>query len=524
MNAPIVIEEGIGQLFIDDLLIETAEGLTKVVNQPVKYENNPVLVTDHVWEELQEDLLYATGCVMYDATEGIFKMWYQCSNSDWTASWLAYATSENGTEWEKPDTGFDQGFIPRRALQNGASGTNLILAAAGDSVFDWPIVWKDLHEADPSKRYKLAFGMPYGIAHIQGIGRWHRGQGPEFGLGLGFSPDGIHWDMYSGNPVLGSRMETPAWALLWDPKSEKYVCYLRRWADPIDLDKSSRTGLGNGMRVIIRSESEDFIHWTEPTVCLRYDDSDPELNRQIYNMEVMEYEGLYIGFMSMYHIAPVPDPESKSGVRYVSAGSLPENIPGFDSVDIQLAVSRDTRTWQRVGNETWERVGGPGTFIPVGQEGEFDSGMLYVLQAPVVVDDEVWIYYMGSPDKHDDPLRGTPQQGGIGLAKLKRDRFVSLETQDGKVGTLTTRPLALGDKGLAVNCDASNGELIVEVLDERGNVVEGFGREDCKGVRGDQISAPVEWREGQISSLGQAPIRLRFFLDNAKLYSFTPID
>ena len=60
MNTPIVIEEGIGQLFIDDLLIETAEGLTKVVNQPVKYENNPVLVTDHVWEELQEDLLYAT--------------------------------------------------------------------------------------------------------------------------------------------------------------------------------------------------------------------------------------------------------------------------------------------------------------------------------------------------------------------------------------------------------------------------------------------------------------------------------
>ena len=51
----------------------------------------------------------------------------------------------------------------------------------------------------------------------------------------------------------------------------------------------------------------------------------------------------------------------------------------------------------------------------------------------------------------------------------------------------------LGDKGLAVNCDASNGELIVEVLDERGDVVEGFGREDCKGVRGDQISAPVEW-------------------------------
>jgi len=55
-----------------------------------------------------------------------------------------------------------------------------------------------------------------------------------------------------------------------------------------------------------------------------------------------------------------------------------------------------------------------------------------------------------------------------------------------------------------VNCDASNGELIVEVLDERGDV--------------------VEWREGHISSLGQAAIRLRFFLDNADLYSFTSLD
>ena len=79
----------------------------------------------------------------------------------------------------------------------------------------------------------------------------------------------------------------------------------------------------------------------------------------------------------------------------------------------------------------------------------------------------------------------------------------------------------LGDKGMEVNCDASNSELIVEMLDERGDVGEGFGREDCKGVRGDQVSAPVEWREGQISSLDQAPIRLRFFLDNAKLYSPT---
>jgi hypothetical protein len=69
------------------------------------------------------------------------------------------------------------------------------------------------------------------------------------------------------------------------------------------------------------------------------------------------------------------------------------------------------------------------------------------LELPTPMGDEVWIYYMGSPDKHDDPLRGAPQQGGIGLAKLKRDRLVSLETQDGEIGTLTTRRLCSGIRG-----------------------------------------------------------------------------
>jgi len=71
----------------------------------VKYKHNPVLRPDQPWER-QEGLIYPTGCVMYDDEERIFKMWYEVVDYSWYVSMLAYATSEDGIHWEKPDTGF----------------------------------------------------------------------------------------------------------------------------------------------------------------------------------------------------------------------------------------------------------------------------------------------------------------------------------------------------------------------------------------------------------------------------------
>ena len=39
------------QLFVDDSLIAESQGVTKVLNQPVKHPNNPLLVKDRPWEE-----------------------------------------------------------------------------------------------------------------------------------------------------------------------------------------------------------------------------------------------------------------------------------------------------------------------------------------------------------------------------------------------------------------------------------------------------------------------------------------
>ena len=60
------------QLFIDDHVIDTAAGLTKALNQPVKHPRNPLIVPDLPWEEHS---FYANGTVIYDHQDRLFKAW-----------------------------------------------------------------------------------------------------------------------------------------------------------------------------------------------------------------------------------------------------------------------------------------------------------------------------------------------------------------------------------------------------------------------------------------------------------------
>ncbi|MFN0197508.1 MAG: hypothetical protein ACKVT0_12255, partial [Planctomycetaceae bacterium] len=86
------------QLFIDDDLIGDMQGLRKQLNQPVKYENNPVLKRDKPWENSGPG--YAT--IIYDAEEKLFKVWYENWNQEEeSTAALLYATSVNGIDWDK---------------------------------------------------------------------------------------------------------------------------------------------------------------------------------------------------------------------------------------------------------------------------------------------------------------------------------------------------------------------------------------------------------------------------------------
>ena len=177
-------------------------------------------------------------------------------------------------------------------------------------------------------------------------------------------------------------------------------------------------------------------------------------------------------------------------------------------MDIQLTVSRDGVNWQRACDRQ--------PFLPNGPPGSIDAGEIYTARAPVVVGDELWFYYSAGAQEHGI----TGRSGPICLAKLRRDGFVSLSAEtDG--GTVVTKPFRCEGGALYVNAAAGGGAISAAVLGADGIQKPGLGRADCAVIDGDSVRQRVTWR--QLLSLdelrGQA-IRLKFYLDRARLYSF----
>ena len=55
-------------LFLDDHVIQDLKGLQRVMNQPVKHPENPILKPDEPWE-----FFHGTS-TLYDEEEGIYKI------------------------------------------------------------------------------------------------------------------------------------------------------------------------------------------------------------------------------------------------------------------------------------------------------------------------------------------------------------------------------------------------------------------------------------------------------------------
>jgi len=62
--------------------------------------------------------------------------------------------------------------------------------------------------------------------------------------------------------------------------------------------------------------------------------------------------------------------------------------------------------------------------------------------------------------------------------------------------------------------------VTVAALDEQCVQHEGFGQIDCAVFDGDSTQHEVVWREVSFASLRGKVVRLKFYLRNARLYSF----
>jgi hypothetical protein len=481
------------QLFIDDIWVEAQSNVTRVMHQPVK-EPAPVLVGDQPWENWAVDLFGPS--IHYDPVQEIYRMWYTAYEVSGDDYYICYATSKDARHWAKPILGIEE--------YRGSKQNNIVNRGR---VF-WPnsSVIIDEHEADPGRRYK---SLSWDFAPAEGSegvatsrqrasGAEEHKKGRPLGISVAFSRDGLHWNLYDGNPVLKDTGDTH-FIIGWDENYQKYVGYFR-----------PSYAASGGPRVIGFSTSDDFIHWAPPEIILRPDSQDP-ISDELYGMPVKKYEGKYIGFLWVYHNSPNPDLVPKPNI---------ENMKGSEqTLDTQLTYSEDGKHFIRVGNRQ--------PFLTTGPPGSSDGGMVTISDM-VVHKNEIWLYYGAwgaRHNGHDMELMGKVVNGhrvmaALGMARLRLDGFVSLHA-GGREGIVLVRQVLLRDqKHLRVNADASHGKVTAEILDENLNPLPGFTRADSETMREDSVSKEMTWRtHSDLSTLQGRAVRIRFYLQNADLYS-----
>jgi hypothetical protein len=147
-------------------------------------------------------------------------------------------------------------------------------------------------------------------------------------------------------------------------------------------------------------------------------------------------------------------------------------------------------------------------------KGTWDRGYVQSVGGVCIINgDELWIYYAGfggDENYSNQPwfTNGIYRNGATGLAKLRRDGFVSMEGE----GCLTTRSLTChGKKSLHINAD---GCVSADILSETGEVL-------ARSVpfHGNSTNAELQFADFDIASLNDTVFRIHFHVSGA-LYAF----
>jgi hypothetical protein len=89
-------------------------------------------------------------------------------------------------------------------------------------------------------------------------------------------------------------------------------------------------------------------------------------------------------------------------------------------------------------------------------------------------------------------------------------------------GELVTKSLTFSGSKLLLNfATSAAGDIRVEIQDAEGHPLPGFSLDDASELIGNEIERAYSWKASDdVSSLAGKPIRLRFVLRDADLFSF----
>jgi hypothetical protein len=268
----------------------------------------------------------------------------------------------------------------------------------------------------------------------------------------------------------------------------------------------------NGKPVTVRArfrfDGPDFIQtgltaskallWLKPDA---QDKADPEFNidPELYKFGAVAYESIMLGAVGMF---------------YGPQNDVAKELKRPKLIDIQLAYSRDGVNYPRPSREA---------FIACARKpGTWNRGYLHSANGVCcIVGDELWFYFGAwSGQSQRENAEYVMAGGSVGLAKLRRDGFASLDA-DEKGGTLTTTPVTFSGKFPFVNVASKDGELRTEILNADGQGIAPFLLENSVPVKTDSTKQRLAWKGADdVSPLVGKPVCFRFHLTDAQLYAF----
>ena len=503
------------QLFLDDHNIARSTGFRRIVRHP--HPRGVVLPVEHAWESLGVTPVYVG-----KRQDGRYEMYYR---SHWPlkrgnrpprfdhppyTSLLAYAVSEDGIHWEKPDLGLVNGpaeidltIWPPYPMTKGKTTHN--------NLVDWGQprdMWTHGNVRDPAMRFSISlnYGAPSNVSFaaqspdILNDSQWKE----KFRNTGGYKPS--HYNSLE----------------YWDDINQEWVALRQAPNHP-----PTRAG---GRYASPDLENWKLEHFLYPDA---HDSTDPRYFDEVYGVMGVHMEGIVFGF-AYWFIGDETHPSTED------RGVIGTNT-GRGTMEVRVVTSRD-------GGMTWDRTSSREAWIPHGTEEDSYDRQVRLDCPPLQVGDEDWFYTTASDNDHLGFRRNYRNRIGESVGALyvqKHNRYVSM-TAGNRPQILISNPVKVTGKTLQLNVDGGRGEVKVGigidkpiehpngswkfearlphymVMDRWGNthLEEGFRLDDCEAIHVNSIEHDVKFKEASVESLLGKTVRLYFMVHDADLYGF----
>lgn len=393
--------------------------------------------------------------------------------------YLAVLESSDGISWTQPDLN----IYPHPELD----GHNNVVLDGADSVF---VFYDENPNCLKEEKYKMI--TPYYCEKEDG----------ETALELWAmtSPDGYRFTLSHCIETEGhfDSLNTAHF------RNGEYACYFRSFHDKEGRD--TRTWDTENIRDIRVITSKDFKTWTKQK---RLEYSDGE-DYQLYTNNVFPYPRaphILVGFPTRYFgkkawTDNMEQLKSAPLKKRLIQGDFDGPRTGYSLTDTVFMCSRDGVRFNRF-NEAFLSCG-----LEESENWVYGDNFL----AYNLVDSGKDCYYMYSMDNRRSYELDKP----LYRYEIRKDGFACYMA-GGEEKVLVTKPLVFDGKDLHLNFSTSAfGYIYVDVLDENGEKIS----EESVEIFGNTVDRKISFADGgNFAKFAGLPVRLRFRMRDAKLYS-----